>query len=149
MSDVEALAAIHRACFPDGWSAQAFRELLATPGTFALSSEGGFILARVAAGEAEILSLGVMPSARRSGQARTLAISAAARAHAEGAAAMFLEVSQNNVAARALYEGLGFHEVGRRKGYYPGTPPEDGLTLRADLPLTVPPTRLGKAGNPG
>lgn len=145
MSDLETLAAIHRACFAEGWSAQAFGELLATPGTFALQSHNGFILARVAAGEAEILSLGVTPSARRGGQARLLVADAAVKAHAQGATAMFLEVSLNNAAARALYEGLGFREVGRRKGYYRANPPEDALTLRADLPLTG----LGKARNPG
>lgn len=142
MSDPEKLATIHRACFAEGWSAQAFGELLATPGTFALQSSDGFILARVAAGEAEILSIGVMPAARRTGQAQALLFDAAAKAHAQGASAMFLEVSQNNAAACALYGKLGFREVGRRKGYYrvPGQAPEDGLTLRAELPLT----RLGK-----
>jgi [ribosomal protein S18]-alanine N-acetyltransferase len=142
MSDLETLAAIHRACFAEGWSATAFGELLDTPGTFALKSEHGFILARVAAGEAEILSLGVMPSARRSGQAQTLVMEAAAKAHVQGATAMFLEVGFRNEAARRLYTKLGFREVGLRKGYYrlPGQTPEDALTLRAELPLT----RLGK-----
>lgn len=142
MSDLETLAAIHRACFADGWSVRAFGELLDTPGTFALTSEHGFILARVAAGEAEILSLGVIPSARRSGQARALVADAAVKAHQQGATAMFLEVGFRNEAARGLYDKLGFREVGLRKGYYrlPGQAPEDALTLRAELPLT----RLGK-----
>jgi Fur family ferric uptake transcriptional regulator len=78
-----------------------------------------------------------MPSARRGGQARALVADAAAQAHGQGATAMFLEVSQTNEAARALYEGLGFREVGRRKGYYRTDPPEDALTLRAELPLTA------------
>jgi ribosomal-protein-alanine N-acetyltransferase len=142
MSDAETLCAIHRACFVEGWSERSFSDLLAAPGTFALQSKDGFILARVAAGEAEILSLGVMPSARRSGQARGLIADAAARAYAQGAATMFLEVGRNNAAARALYDKLDFREVGCRKGYYriSGQAPEDALTLRAELPLT----RLGK-----
>jgi ribosomal-protein-alanine N-acetyltransferase len=142
MSDPEKLAAIHRACFAEVWSAEAFGALLATPGTFALRSKDGFILARVAGGEAEILSLGVMPRERRAGQALALVADAAAEAHQQGAAAMFLEVSQSNAAARGLYGKLGFREVGRRKGYYrvPGQVPEDALTLRVELPLT----RLGK-----
>jgi ribosomal-protein-alanine N-acetyltransferase len=135
MSDPATLAALHRACFAEPWSADAFAALLAAPGTFALQSADGFILARVAAGEAEILSLGVIASARRGGQARALVADAAAQAHRHGATAMFLEVNQHNAAARALYDGLGFREVGRRKGYYPANPPEDALTLRAELPL--------------
>jgi [ribosomal protein S18]-alanine N-acetyltransferase len=109
--------------------------LLATPGAFALLSADGFILARVAGDEAEILSLGVRPNARREGQARALVVDAAARA--DGAAAMFLEVGAGNEAARRLYAGLGFREAGVRKGYYrePGKPPQDALTLKAELPL--------------
>jgi ribosomal-protein-alanine N-acetyltransferase len=142
--DLATLAAIHGACFADAWSADAFGRLLDSPGVFALLSQDGFVLARVAGGEAEILSLGVNPSARRNGQARALVMEAAARAHGDGATAMFLEVGWNNAAARGLYAALGFREVGRRKGYYRATPPEDALTLRAELPFA----RLGKAGNP-
>lgn len=140
MTDLDALVAIHRACFTDAWGVESFANLLAMPGTFVLQSKDGFVLARVAAGEAEILSLGVMPAARRGGQAESLVVESAAKAREQGAVIMFLEVNQNNAAARALYDKLGFREVGRRKGYYRATPPEDALTLRAELPLT----RLGK-----
>jgi ribosomal-protein-alanine N-acetyltransferase len=134
-SDVEVLAAIHVTCFAESWSSASIAALLATPGTFALLSAGGFILARVAGDEAEILSLGVRPKARRAGQARALVREAAMRA--DGAAAMFLEVGADNEAARRLYTGLGFREAGVRKGYYrePGKPPRDALTLKAELPL--------------
>jgi [ribosomal protein S18]-alanine N-acetyltransferase len=137
LGDVEILAAIHAACFAESWSAESIASLLATPGTFALLSPDGFIMARVAGDEAEILSLGVRPNARRAGQARKLVADAAARTHKKGAAAMFLEVGADNEAARGLYAGLGFHETGIRKGYYrePGKPPQDALTLRAELPL--------------
>jgi ribosomal-protein-alanine N-acetyltransferase len=143
LSDLETLAAIHSACFAEAWRADSFGHFLASPGTFALLSADGFILARVSADEAEILSLGVPPSARRRGQARALVVDAATQAHDKGAAAMFLEVGINNIAARRLYAALGFRDGGIRKGYYrePGKPPEDALSLRAELPLA----RLGKA----
>jgi ribosomal-protein-alanine N-acetyltransferase len=135
LGDVDALAVIHAACFAESWSSESFASLLAAPGTFALLSSDGFILARTAGDEAEILSLGVRPNARRNGQARALVVDAAARA--AGAAAMFLEVGADNAPARGLYAGLGFREAGVRKGYYRerGKPPQDALTLKAELPL--------------
>jgi ribosomal-protein-alanine N-acetyltransferase len=133
--DVDVLATIHAACFAESWSLESIAALLATPGTFALLSADGFILARVAGDEAEILSLGVRPDGRRNGQARALVVDAASRA--AGAAVMFLEVGADNAPARGLYAGLGFREAGVRKGYYrePGKPPQDALTLKAELPL--------------
>jgi ribosomal-protein-alanine N-acetyltransferase len=142
-SDLEILSALHGKCFAEPWSVDFFGRLLASPGTFALLSADGFILSRVSADEGEILSLGVPPSARRRGQARALVVEAANQAYDKGAAAMFLEVGVNNIAARRLYAALGFRDGGIRKGYYrePGKPPEDALSLRAELPLA----RLGKA----
>ncbi len=142
-SDLAPLAAIHAACFPDAWSAQALADLLATPGTFAIASADGFVLARAAAGEAEILTLAVSPNARRRGTGVALVRAAANEAQRLGAEVLFLEVASGNAAARALYRHLGFTEAGLRKGYYasPGRAPEDALVLRANLPL-VP---LGKS----
>ena len=90
-------------------------------------------MARVAADEAEILSLGVELAARRAGLGAALVAQAARGAQASGARAMFLEVATGNNAARALYRRLGFREAGRRKAYYAAS--EDALILRADLPL--------------
>ncbi|MBL6854174.1 MAG: GNAT family N-acetyltransferase [Alphaproteobacteria bacterium] len=132
------LAALHAACFADAWDARALADLLAIPGTFAISSDDGFILARATADEAEILTLAVTPTARRHGLGRALVTEAASQAQQSGAAAMFLEVALDNAAARALYTSLGFAEAGRRKGYYarPGSSPEDALILRSNLPLS-------------
>ena len=52
-----------------------------------------------------------------------------------GVRALYLEVRESNSAARALYESLGFEQVGRRRGYYQ-YPSEDALLLRRDLGLT-------------
>ena len=139
--DLERLAALHGASFDEAWSAQSVGGLLAAPGSFALIAEDksraqGFILARVAAAEAEILTLAVAPSARRAGVGRALIRQMAVQAAAAGASAAFLEVAAGNGAARALYGALGFGEVGRRKGYYAGpSGPADALVLKAALPL--------------
>lgn len=131
--DVPAMARLHAACFVPSWSEKALRDLLESPGIIALVSPGGFILARVAADEAEILSIGVEPAARRGGLGGALAAHAAAQASAHGARTMFLEVSAINEAAQALYRSLGFGEAGRRKAYYGAS--EDALILRANLPF--------------
>ena len=146
-ADLAPLAAIHAACFPDAWNMRALGELLATPGTFAVSSNDGFLLARAAAGEAEILTLAVLPVARRRGLGHALVAQAASHAQQMGATALYLEVAVSNTAARVLYAGLGFSEAGRRKGYYasPGSAPEDALVLRSNLPLSP----LGKTAPAG
>ncbi|WP_308446376.1 ribosomal protein S18-alanine N-acetyltransferase [Elioraea sp.] len=119
------LAALHACAFPaDPWDADAFAALLAMPGAFALiaaedATPAGFVLARIAADEAEIVTLGVVPRARRRGHGTRLAAAAAAEAQARGAGRLFLEVAAGNAAARRLYGRLGFREVGQRRGYYP------------------------------
>ena len=116
-----AMAAIHEASFPSGerWTAEALATLVSQPGCFArLDPEGGFVLARVAADEAEILTLAVAPERRRRGIARALVGEARAVAAAMGAPHMLLEVAADNAAALALYGSLGFSPVGRRRGYY-------------------------------
>jgi ribosomal-protein-alanine N-acetyltransferase len=141
--DIALLASLHGTCFAEKWNAQAFEALLNAPGTFALlagtvaNNWQSFALARVAANEAEILTLGTAPNARRKGLARGLARATAAEAAKRGASEIFLEVSAANAPARALYLGLGFAEVGLRRGYYRNLDGSnaDALTLRAALPL--------------
>lgn len=130
----QALAAIHAACFPpaERWDAIALATLSAQPGAVALlDPAGGFVLLRVAADEAEILTLAVLPGLRRQGRGRALLRAAGARAAALGAGALFLEVAPGNAAARALYAAEGFRPVGRRRGYYPGG--GDAVVLRRAL----------------
>jgi ribosomal-protein-alanine N-acetyltransferase len=84
-ADTATLAALHSACFPDAWDAKAIAELLATPGAFSFHNQDGFVLARVAGGEAEILTLAVAPHARGRGLGRALLGKAIAQAEAQGA----------------------------------------------------------------
>jgi ribosomal-protein-alanine N-acetyltransferase len=114
----EALAVLHAEAFETPWDTASLAALLASPGVFAVAEDDGFILIRVVADEAEILTLAVRPSARRGGLGRRLVEAAVVRAAALGAARMFLEVAEDNVAARALYARTGFIEAGRRRGYY-------------------------------
>ncbi len=92
----------------------------------------GFMLARVVADEAEILTLGVLAEARRYGVGRRLLESACARARTLGARRIYLEVGAGNTAGLALYRQLGFTETGRRDGYY-----DRGDDAREDAVLMV------------
>ncbi len=135
MDDIEALARLHAVCFAESWSAASLRDLFAGPGVFAVSCADGFILARAAGGEAEILTLAVAPPARRQGIARLLVRAAAAHAAGLGAETLFLEVATDNQAAIGLYAGLGFVSAGRRKAYYGA---RDAHVLKCILPLPNP-----------
>ena len=123
------LAALHARAFttPAPWTAQDFADLLAEPTVRLLTRPGGFLMLRVVAGEAEILTLAVDPSVRRQGTGRALVAQAIAIAEQFGADRIFLEVSAENAAARALYAEAGFAQAGDRRGYY--RTPEGG---RAD-----------------
>jgi ribosomal-protein-alanine N-acetyltransferase len=132
--DAPALAALHHAAFPpaERWGPDAIRLLLEMPGAFGLHLPGqGFVLARVAADEAEILTLAVVPTARRAGHGGALLAVAMAQAALRGAGMMILEVSAQNISARALYSAAGFAEVGRRARYYADG--SDALVLRRAL----------------
>ncbi|HXJ00584.1 MAG TPA: GNAT family N-acetyltransferase [Micropepsaceae bacterium] len=142
VEDAPALAHIHQVSFAEAWDADSFRRLLERDGAFALAGKNAaetdlqsFILIQVAADESEILSIATCPQARRSGLARALVIAAMAEAARRGAKTMFLEVADDNVAALALYQNLGFAAHGRRRAYYirSNAPPIDALTLRAHL----------------
>lgn len=140
MIDPASLAALHAEAFDAPWDAAAFRDLLAQSGVHALAETDGFILIRVVADEAEILTLAVRPFARRQGIAARLTRQAAAVALSQGATRLFLEVAEDNVPARALYAALGFEPAGRRRGYYarPDGPAVDALMLMLNLTATLP-----------
>jgi ribosomal-protein-alanine N-acetyltransferase len=117
----EALSAIHARAFPQAecWDTRIIAGQLSQPGVFGLMAiRGGMILARLAADEAEVLTVAVVPERRQQGLGARLVSAAAAEARARGAARMFLEVSTQNPAARGLYQRLGFTQVGRRASYY-------------------------------
>ena len=125
--DLDALALLHAEAFAQAWDQpwdrNSIAALLAMPGAFGLvgfvdDAPAGLVIAREAAGEAEILTLGVVPGARRRGLARLLLDETASRAAAEGAERLFLEVAEDNLAAQALYAHAGFVRVGRRPDYY-------------------------------
>jgi ribosomal-protein-alanine N-acetyltransferase len=117
----EDLARLHAAAF-DGldrpWAAGEFASLLERPGTLLLGDARAMLLGRVAADEAEVLTLATDPAHRRRGLAAALLARFHAEAAARGAGRAVLEVAEDNPPARALYAGQGYAEVGRRPRYY-------------------------------
>lgn len=123
--DAEAMAAIHRACFARNWSADEIAQFMGAPGRISLLASPapqqtvqGFLIARGAGDEAEILTLAVDPSRHRQGFARALLTAAIDALRKAGAKQLFLEVDEANEAARGLYQSLGAVAVGRRPRYY-------------------------------
>jgi ribosomal-protein-alanine N-acetyltransferase len=145
LADAALLAALHTGAFNRPWSQDAFEVFLGDPTVFGLIIGGdGFILWRTVAGEAEILTLAVSPAARRQGIARALLAGAVERAAKAPAEWMFLEVSEQNSAALALYQAAGFQIGGLRKGYYESeNQPENALLMRLSLTAPPPPTISG------
>ena len=127
-----ALAANHPAAFPphSARSDAPIPGVLAMPGSFGfLEPRGGMILARTAAGEAEVLTLAVSPDQQRRGHGAALLQWAMA---AVPPMPWYLEVAADNAAALALYAAAGFTPCGRRCRYYhDGT---DALILQCRPP---------------
>lgn len=142
--DVVALAAVHAAAFDSPWPPEAFADLLASPGVFALAAIDktpvGLILMRAIADEAEVLTLAVSPAHRRLGAGAALLQAGLDLAAAAGAETAFLEVASDNAAALALYTAAGFAPAGRRAGYYARSsgPAMDALLLRRALNTSDP-----------
>lgn len=114
------LEKLHSVCFPNKpWSASDFADLKKS-GCDIIASQNGFIVWRVVADEAEIITIGVHPDARRGGIAAAMLVLAENDAKKRGASKMFLEVAENNHPARAMYERNGFVQIGVRPKYYDG-----------------------------
>lgn len=136
------LARLHGPLFSPAWGAASFKQLLDHPGSTTFIARAGeplattgFIVGRLTADEAEILTLGVCQDWQRKGIGQRLVEALGRAARKAEARQLFLEVAADNATALSLYQKLGFQEIGRRKGYYerPGAPPEDAINLSLTL----------------
>jgi len=95
----------------------------------------GFSISRLAADEAEILSIAVAASYRGRGLSGKLLLTHLGHLAGRGVRTVFLEVEENNQPARRLYERAGFVVIGRRERYYrqSGGEPLNALLMRRDL----------------
>lgn len=136
------IATLHGTLFEKAWDADSMRRLLEHPASVALVATTerpwrviGFILAQLTADEAEILSLGVAAPSQRAGIGTSLVQGLIDTAQRNGAKRIFLDVAAGNAAAIALYQAMGFAQMGRRKEYYShgGGRREDALLMVRDL----------------
>ena len=137
---LDALMPHERAMFgTEAWTESGYRtELADTERRYYLVAGGaqgellGWAGVMVIADSAEILTVGVIPSARRRGIARQVLDGLLGEARRRGAVEAFLEVRVDNEAARALYARAGFAQVGLRRGYYDGGR-VDAVVMRREL----------------
>lgn len=142
IEDCLQLEDVHAQAFQHGWTAEDFHSLLAQGNVFGFVARirgkphhvCGFVLARLVAGEAEILTIAVARENLRQGIGRALMDAALRHLHQERAETLFLEVDQNNIAAQTLYQRLHFEKVGERPAYYEtATGRSSAFILRRDL----------------
>ncbi|MEM7471836.1 MAG: GNAT family N-acetyltransferase [Pseudomonadota bacterium] len=126
------MAALHARCFsvPRPWSEAEFSAFEISKGIIDLRHNDGFLIGRVVADEAELLTLAVAPEARRKGIGAQLTDGFIAEAAQQGARHLVLEVAAENAGAIALYRSRGFDQTGLRKGYYGG---KDALIMARTL----------------
>jgi ribosomal-protein-alanine N-acetyltransferase len=137
MSDLPSVAAIEKKGYQFPWGEDIFRDCLKARYECWVCEERdkvlGYCIASIAVGEAHVLNLCVDPAEQGQGIGRELLenLIESARGRAE---TVFLEVRPSNTVAIALYENMGFNEIGIRKGYYPAeNGREDALMLALEL----------------
>ncbi len=144
-SDCHAVSELHASRFAKAWNDGEIHSLISQPSVFGFIARhdgqpvrgrpGGFVLAREAAGDAEILTIAVETRMTRQSLGWRLMLAAIQEVRRRGGKTLFLEVDENNIPAVALYHKLGFARAGERKSYYTHA---DGrkstaLVMRLDL----------------
>ena len=140
LRDAARLAQLHGASFHRGWGEGEFEAMLSERNTLVHRLRLGrkligFAVSRIAADEAEILSIAVDAGHRGRGLSRNLLLTHLGHLAGRGVRSIFLEVEENNAPARRLYERTGFTVVGRRERYYkqPDGEQWNALLMRRDL----------------
>lgn len=133
---VSSVAALETICFSDPWSENSVSSELKNKLALWLVAEengtvAGYIGSQTCGEESDVMNVAVHPDFRRRGIAEALVNALVAELKAIGSHCLTLEVRASNVPAIALYEKMGFSEIGRRKNYY-RNPREDALILRKE-----------------
>ena len=135
-SHVSQIAQLEKICFSDPWSENSIASELGNKLAFWLvATEGekvaGYIGSQTVMDETDMMNVAVHPDFRRQGIAEALVNGLVEHLKGMGSHCLTLEVRASNAPAIALYEKLGFSEIGRRRNYY-RNPREDALILRKE-----------------
>ena len=135
-SHVAQIAQLEKICFSDPWSEKSVASELENKLAFWLVAVeedrvAGYIGSQTVMDETDMMNVAVHPDFRRQGIAEALVIGLVEHLKTMGSRCLTLEVRASNAPAIALYEKLGFREIGRRKNYY-RNPREDALILRKE-----------------
>ena len=134
---VPQIAELEKLCFSDPWSEKSIEtELSCRLSVWLVALEGeqvvGYVGSQTVIDESDMMNIAVHPDFRRRGIAEALVADLEAALRQRGSRALTLEVRDSNASAIALYEKLGFSQVGLRKNYY-RNPKEDARILRKEL----------------
>jgi ribosomal-protein-alanine N-acetyltransferase len=134
---VSQVAELEKRCFPDPWSERSIASELSNQLALWLVAEdngvvAGYIGSQTVPDESDMMNVAVHPDYRRRGIAEALVNTLCDALKERGSVSLTLEVRASNEPAKALYEKLGFEQVGRRPNYY-RNPKEDALILKKML----------------
>ena len=133
---VPQIAELERICFHDPWSENSIATELRNPlACWLVAVDGelvvGYVGSQTVMDMSDMMNIAVHPDFRRKGIAQMLVERLVDALKARQSLSLMLEVRASNVSAQALYEKMGFQQVGLRKNYY-RNPKEDALILRKE-----------------
>lgn len=136
LDHVSQVAALEKLCFSDPWSENSIGSEIGNPLSFWLiavdgSQVIGYVGSQTVCSESDMMNIAVLPDMRRQGIAEKLIDELILGLQKRGSHCLSLEVRASNEPAKALYEKLGFSQVGRRLNYY-RNPREDALIMRKE-----------------
>jgi ribosomal-protein-alanine N-acetyltransferase len=134
---VSQVAALEAICFHDPWSEKSVASELTNPlSLWLVALDGdrvaGYVGSQSVLGESDMMNVAVHPDYRRQGIAEKLCLALVQALKEKGNHCLTLEVRTSNDPAKALYEKLGFQQIGLRKNYY-RNPREDACILRKEF----------------
>ena len=133
---VSAIAEIEKLCFSDPWSENSISSELDNKLSYWLVAMeddrvAGYVGSQTVLGWTDMMNVAVHPDFRRRGIGEALVVQLEADLKTMDSQCLTLEVRESNAPAIALYEKLGFQQVGLRKNYY-RNPKENALILRKE-----------------
>ena len=137
LGDVSAIAELEKICFSDPWSENSIASEIDNRLSYWLVAEVdgvvvGYVGSQTVLDASDMMNLAVSPDYRRQGVGQALVNALVEHLQENKVIALLLEVRVSNAPAIALYESMGFEQVGRRPKYY-HNPREDALIMRKEL----------------